>query len=114
LRISNCKCAGSTLKKESQTLTSGRAPRLHGEVQLLISRCRGSNPAASTSPERCLVVGANVGMQDGKASAAAIHSKKPTVSCTIDAAEEPARGTTGLGLGGTPADSREGDAASLS
>jgi hypothetical protein len=33
LRISNCKCAGSTLKKESQTLTGGRAPRLHGEVQ---------------------------------------------------------------------------------
>ena len=33
LRISNCKCAGSTLKKESQTLTGGPAPRLHGEVQ---------------------------------------------------------------------------------
>src|SRR3981081_1851447 len=26
LRISNCKCAGSTLKKESQTLTGGPAP----------------------------------------------------------------------------------------
>ncbi len=27
------KCAGSTLKKESQTLTPGPAPHLHGEVQ---------------------------------------------------------------------------------